>query len=299
MSRDVELIGVGFDGSARARGQAAAPAALREQGLEAALPMATVGEDIAALPASRAERGPYGFFNEAALLAMVAAVDERVGEALRQDHFPLLYGGDCASLLGAVPALREHCGRCGLMFVDAHEDATAMEASTTGEAANMEIALLLGHTGTQAPEGLRRRLPALESEALVMLGQRDRLYRQEAGVPSISKAVQIHPVAGVRQRTVVALARSVVEELDARTSAWWLHVDLDVLRAEDFPACGAARDPNMPGGLTWSELAALVRPALASDRCRGMSIVVYNTDLDPTQRSARDIVRFLADVVPD
>ena len=78
----------------------------------------------------------------------------------------MLYGGDCAVLLGAVPALREVCGSAGLLFVDGHEDATTMEQSTTGEAANMEIALLLGMTGQEAPQPMRSRLPALRPHAV-------------------------------------------------------------------------------------------------------------------------------------
>lgn len=80
-------------------------------------------------------------------------------------RFPLIYGADCAVLLGAIPALRDVRGKAGLLFIDGHEDATTMEQSTTGEAANMEIALLLGITGMRAPEPLRSRLPALEADA--------------------------------------------------------------------------------------------------------------------------------------
>lgn len=47
-----------------------------------------------------------------------------------------------------------------------------MGESTTGEAANMEFALLLGMTGEQAPEPVRSRLPALQPAAVEMLGQR-------------------------------------------------------------------------------------------------------------------------------
>ena len=43
------------------------------------------------------------------------------------------------------------------MFVDGHEDATPMELSTSGEAANMEIALLLGLTGERALDQLENR----------------------------------------------------------------------------------------------------------------------------------------------
>lgn len=100
---------------------------------------------------------------------MVDAVYVRVHSALQADRFPVLYGGDCSVLLGAVPAVRDVCDTTGLFFIEGHEDATTMEQSTAGEVANMEVALLLGMTGERAPEPLRSRLPALRAEAIAML----------------------------------------------------------------------------------------------------------------------------------
>jgi arginase len=121
-----------------------------------------VGEQWAAyrmsdviLPAPTSARRPAGFINEPALLAMVDTVYSRVGHSLRTGRFPLPYVADCAVLLAAIPALRNTTDRAGLLFVDAHEDATTMEQSDTGEAANMEIALLLGLTGRHASEPLQ------------------------------------------------------------------------------------------------------------------------------------------------
>jgi arginase len=86
-----------------------------------------------------------------------------------------VYGADCSVLLGAIPALLDVVGDAGLLFVDGHEDATPMDLPATGEAANMEIALLLGLTGQRAPRPLRARLPALAPAAIAMLGPRDHL----------------------------------------------------------------------------------------------------------------------------
>ncbi len=118
-----------------------------------------------------------GLLNERALLQMVDSLYRRVRASLSAARFPFVYGADCSVLLAAVPAVRDIAGRAGLLFVDGHEDATPMDLSLSGEAANMEIALLLGLTGERAPQPLRDRLPALAPGAIAMLGPRDHLFR--------------------------------------------------------------------------------------------------------------------------
>ena len=65
-------------------------------------------------------------------------------------------------------------------------------ASPDGEAADLEIALLLG-LDAPTPPGRCADLPAIEPDALVMLGQRDEAYRDALAVASLADRVPTGP----------------------------------------------------------------------------------------------------------
>ena len=162
---EVELIGVPFDGYGRTGNQARAAKVLREAGLIAAFEGHVVAAvDELDLPPPIARRGARtGLINEPALMAMIDALNERVGQAVSDRRFAVVYGGDCSSLLGTVTGLRDRLGIVGLVFVDGHEDTMPLDVSEDGEAANTELGLLLGITGRLLTGPFRDRLPALRS----------------------------------------------------------------------------------------------------------------------------------------
>jgi arginase len=291
---DFDLIGVPFDGYGRPGNQASAVTALRECGFDDVV--ATGGRrsitDVA-LPAPSSERGPdTSLINEAALVAMTDAVGKLVVASVGAGRTPVVYGGDCTTLLGTIPALRDHLGAVGLLFIDGHEDTMPLDVSPDGEAANAEIGLLLGLTGHLARGPLTAGLPALEPAQLVVLGQRDADWRARYNVGSVAGIGVASRDVDAVARDPAAAGREAALRLQAATPGWWLHIDLDVLDPNVLRAQGLPEVADEPGGLTWEQLRAVVTAAVGVGGCLGWSVAIYDPDQDPDRHDARAIVDF-------
>lgn len=174
----------------------------------------------------------------------------------------------------------------GLWFVDGHADYLDATSSPTGEAADMELAILTGNgpPGLVDPAGP---MPLVKPADVVILGHRP---------PSL------HPdVALELGRVPAAIARMTAEEITTGDPSevgkrWeralagrgpaWLHLDLDAL---DEAALPAVTYPQ-PRGLDWDAFVALTRPLMASDALVGVSVADFNPDLDEDGAHARRVV---------
>jgi arginase len=268
----MELIAVPFNSAGRADGVARMPSALLDAGLAAALPEARVV--TADIPVADPRRGRSGLVAEQALSAMVVSVAERVLAAWAADRSPVVIGADCPVLLGGLVAAQQREYDAGLVFVDGHEDAWDPHRSPTGEAADSEIALALGWA--EAPVALTPMLPCLSPSALVQLGPRDAEELAQAGQPSIADRVELLSGDRLAGPDGLDVGRRMAASLLTRHPHWWLHVDLDVLSTQAL----AAVDYPQPGGLSWEQLETLTAKLLGLGGCGGLSVSIYNPDLD-------------------
>jgi arginase len=283
------LIGVPANSSGTVDGVARSPAVLRQRGLATALARhrGFTDDGDLVLPAPVPVRGPSGLLAEDALVTMIGQVAEAVRAARRRGWFPLLLGGDCPVILGALAALQAERNRAGLLFVDGHEDAWPPQASPSGEAADCELGLALRLFDTVLSPQLRAVLPRIDPADVAAVGPRDAGELAAAGVASLDGQLGalIRPAELTVDRYAAALA--------GLPPPWWLHTDLDVLATSQL----AAVDYPQPGGLTWGQLAGLTATALAADGCAGWSVCIYNPDLDPGHDGADAIISYITQAI--
>jgi arginase len=290
---EAEIIGVPTNSSGTPRGVALAPGVLRERGLAAALASRvdlTDSGDLT-LPPPSEHRGPSWLRNEGGLIALIRQVSAAVRAARRAGRMPVLVGGDCPLLLGALAALQEEAGEAGLLFVDGHEDAWPPRTSPTGEAADCELGLALRLFDEDLSPRLREALPRLNSGHVAALGPRDAGELNRAGVTSLAGRIGLLARPADLASRTTELTRAAVAALPG---LWWLHVDLDVLATSEL----AAVDYPQPDGLSWAQLDAITSTALAAPGCAGWSLCIYNPELDPARSDADRIISHIARVSP-
>lgn len=276
------VVDAAIDCSGAGRGEEHAPAALRAAGLVGRLGARDAGEADARIRDTR--RDPdTGVIGALEVRRAATAIGARVGELLEARERPLVLGGDCTLLLGVFQALPSGSG---LWFVDGHADFFDGASSPTGEAADMELAILTGH----GPPGMLEQAgPPLDPAAVELLGHRPSELHPDVARENARLDPAIHALTALelRERGVAGVGSDAAARLAERPA--WLHLDLDVLDEGVLPAVSYPQSL----GLDWDELDALVRPLVAAPNLLGVSVADFNPDRDADGTHAARVVEAL------
>jgi arginase len=288
------VIGAPLDCSGRSRGEERAPAALREAGIIERFGAVDLGDVDASMHDPRRDpaTGVVGF---EALRAAAERIRDRVRSELEAGSRLLVVGGDCTLLLGVMAGVRAVIAAPGLAFVDGHVDFYDGTTSDTGEAADMDLALLTGH-GPPGLAALGGAPPIVEPDRIVVIGHRDDAVRRRLGAAEpeeVEPGIALVHARELREGDPAQVGDAARRWLEERASRFWLHLDLDVLDEETFPAVTYPQ----PGGPGWEALAALLRPLASSPALIGVDVTDLNPDRDPTGEHAARAVEDLARVL--
>ncbi len=188
----------------------------------------------------------------------------QVDDALEAGRVPVLLAGECSIAATTLPAALEHRPDARVLWLDAHADYNTPATTASGYLGGMSLSAACG----EWDPGLGGSIP---SSRVVLAGVRD--------IDSGER-----PVLDAGQATVVGA--SVVETLVAVKNALdgapvYVHVDLDVIDPEHFPAQFPA-----PGGLHPEKLYDLAEAV--SDDCEivGLEVTAFEAPEDPSEHAA-------------
>ena len=223
-----------------------------------------------------------GVRNAEAIASYSIRLGDRLQPIIKESRRVLVLGGDCSILIGNMLALKR-IGRYGLVFLDAHSDFRHNgNAPAIGAAAGEDLAIVTGRGDARLIdlEGLG---PYVRDEDVHVVGVRGSdQYLDELAATKITVTTSQEMSEAGSDR----VSDSVHATVTRQTEGFWIHVDLDVVDSDEMPAV----DCPEPDGPSFSVITAMLRRLLASPKCTGIEVTIYDPDLDPTGVCADRIV---------
>lgn len=222
------------------------------------------------------------------ILELQKQVTARVSAALQRNQFPLVLSGNCNSSIGVIGGTPSQ--PLGLIWFDAHGDFNTPATSPSGFFDGMSIAVIAGLCHDEFAKNLGGCLP-LPASDIVHLGGRDfdagELDNLKQSGATLITAAQLHQAAAAEA------LNPVLKKLGEKTPAIHLHLDIDVLNSQDYPA----NEFPAPGGLSLEELESAIEVICQSLSIRSATLSAYSPAYDPTGKTLRAGLRLMKKIV--
>jgi arginase len=217
-----------------------------------------------------------GYLNGSKVRAMTLELANVITSEHADHHVPLILGGDCSVMHGALLALRRS-GRSGLFYLDGHGDFYDGSGDHSGEIADMGLAIATGHNHPLMSDidGLS---PYIRPDDAVAYGFRDEMVAGIDGSPSIrDRGIHLFDLPRLRaegRQNCLDAAIALLTRPDINNI--WVHFDADVIDDQLNPAV----DYPLPGGLHWDEASEAIRAVRETGRMAGLSVSIFNPRKD-------------------
>ncbi|HXG99176.1 MAG TPA: arginase family protein [Sphingomicrobium sp.] len=256
---------------------------------------------IAPQSVSEIERRPYSpdrqlgtaLLNGPALRDFSLELADQVEAAIAHGQFAMVVGGDCSVLLGCLAGARR-TSELSLIHIDGHSDfrhpGNYDSSTSLGAAAGMDLALATGRGESLMTDWPGVSSPLVPDERVIQIGEREGRDADFAWPDVNDSAITRIDIFEALEDGAARTAERARSFLKSHALPFWIHVDVDVLDQQYMLAVDCPGSP----GLAPNDLALLLRELLRDRAALGMTLSIYDPDLDPDGRYARLLVELLA-----
>ena len=291
---EIQIIGVPLDLGASRRGTDGGPSALRIAGLSKGLTRlgyrVAMEQDIPVPGMETRSAGNSRMRYKEEILQVCRHLAESVKDALEQQRFPLIIGGDHSIALGTVAGVssyfRDRDQRIGLIWFDVHGDMNIPEFSPSGNIHGMPLAHLLGYGDQELADIMGFRGKA-SPENVALVGIRD-IDREERRLIRES-GIQTFTMRDIDERGMAAVSREVLQVVNRGTAGFHLSFDVDVCDPSVIPGSGTL----VSGGVSFREAHLLLEHCADSGSMLSMEVVELNPFLDQSNISAKHSISLI------
>jgi len=224
---------------------------------------------------------------------IVAALNDlkpRAELAVKSGALVLVLGGDCVQSVALLTGARRYYKHINLLWFDRDADLNTPASTPSGRLDGMALA---GIIGKGSPELVRFwGEPPLVREPDTVLYGLVRLDPPEQEFLTRSPMRHLH-AADIQGKGALVAARSALSLLHADAREFVLHLDVDVIAQEEFPAT------NVPGsgGLSLFDVRESLVEFVKHKNLLALDVAQYNPDKDPDGSSAKILIDLIADVL--
>lgn len=285
----VALLGVPTSAASLALGHERGPAAWRAAGLadrlrEAGFTVTDHGDCVERAYAPDEEHPRAR--NVGPVLKVLEELRPKVEVAVKSAALPVVLGGDDSIVLATIAGCRRYYRNVGLIYLDRDAGLNVPASTPSGCVDGMVISHVIGRG---APELVRFwGEPPLVREPDVALFGIERLDPPEQEVLTQSP-LRRYPADQINRRGASVVAEEAVERVHGLRHEFVLHIDLDVIGAEDF----SATNLSAPGGMRWEQLEQALAVFVRQPMLAALEISAYNPALDPDGAAARRVIDLL------
>ncbi len=291
--KKIALIGAPSSAAAFSAGSEKAPAALRAAGLgeklqSAGYELVDYGDCAPRLFADDEEHRRARNLTE--IVAGLNDLKARAELAVKSGALVLVLGGDCAQVIGLLTGARRYHKHINLLWFDRDADLNTPASTPSGRIDGMVVAHIIGKG---APELVRfwSEAPLVREPDVTLFGL-ERLDPPEQEFLAKSPMRYIY-AADIQSKGASKAAHEALAQVHADAREFVLHLDVDVITQEDFPAV------NVPGsgGLRFDDVRVSFIEFVKHKNLLGLDVAQYNPDKDPEGGGARKLVDLLVEAL--